>query len=101
MILYNITVSIEKAAEPEWLQWIKQVYVPSVMQSELFERHSVYRLLNETEGDDTSYALQFYAKDLSKLEEYLELHAPAILEAHNTRYKYRHVSFMTVLEEVS
>ena len=32
-ILYNVTVSIDKDVEKEWLEWMKKVHIPDVMRT--------------------------------------------------------------------
>jgi len=31
MYLYNVTVGVDKEIEEEWLRWMKQQYIPSIM----------------------------------------------------------------------
>jgi hypothetical protein len=59
------------------------------------------RLLNETENTDTTYAVQYMAKNLTILEEYLSKHAQTFVNEHMEKFKYKHVAFMSVLEEVN
>ena len=37
---------------------------------------------------------------LNEVDQYLEKHAPAIVEEHNEKYRHQHVSFMTMLESI-
>ena len=32
MIIYNVTISIDKEAETHWLDWMKNTHIPDVMQ---------------------------------------------------------------------
>jgi hypothetical protein len=100
MILYNITFNVEKSAEDEWLSWISDNYLPGALASGAFRQHHLYRLLTETENDDSTFALQFITDSLSKLNQYLENEGKLITELHNEKFRHRHVSFMTVLEKV-
>ena len=38
MLLYNVTVGIDKELEQEWIDWMKQQYIPVVMKTEMFTR---------------------------------------------------------------
>jgi hypothetical protein len=100
MILYNITFNIEQAIQKEWLSWIRENYFSYVLGTDLFFDVKLFRLLNETENPDLTYSVQFFTDSLDKAEIYLEKYAPYIVEKHNEAFKYKHVSFMTLLESV-
>ena len=100
MILYNITFNIEKEIEKEWLFWMRENYFSYVLGTDLFFDVKLFRLLNEAENDGITYSVQFFTDSLDKVELYLEKYAKKIVETHNEAYKYKHVSFMTLLESV-
>lgn len=100
MILYNITFNVEQQIEKEWLTWIREHYFEYVLGTDLFIDVKLFRLLNETENDGITYSVQFYTDTLDKAEIYLEKYANKIVERHNEAFKYKHVSFMTLLESV-
>ncbi len=100
MHLYNITFNIEPEIRNEWLRWIREKYVPFVMETGLFLDHKLFRLLNETENEGFTYSLQFFADSLDKVDEYLEQSAREITARHNDAFRHKHVSFMTLLESV-
>lgn len=99
MYLYNITYNIEQEIEDEWKQWMKQIYLPRVMSTAYFEKYKFYRLLN-VQDEGVTYSVQFFSSDLSKIEQYLENEASPLLAEQNQRFRYKHVAFMTLLQEV-
>jgi len=99
MILYNVTVNIDQAAEQDWVQWMKEKHIPDVMSTGLFTNYKIYRLLVESEGG-VNYSVQYFASSINKLEQYLEQHAGPLIKAHNERFKDKHVAFRSVLEEI-
>ncbi len=100
MHLYNITFNIEPEIRDEWLRWIREEYIPFVMETGLFSGHKLFRLLNETENEGFTYSLQFFTDSLDKADRYLEQYARKITRKHNETFRYKHVSFMTLLESV-
>ena len=36
MVLYNVTINIDYAVHDEWLDWMKNVHIPDVMNTGLF-----------------------------------------------------------------
>ena len=99
MILYSVTVSIEPEILEEWLVWMRDKHIPAVMETGLFLGHKMYRLLNE-EGGGLTFNVQYFTESLGKFEEYLNNHAPALIQEHNEKFKDKHVAFRTILEEI-
>ena len=98
MILYNITFNIEPEINQQWLDWMKRHYYTYVLGTDLFFDVKLFKLLNETENEGITYSVQFFTDTLDKAEIYLEKFAPSIVARHNEAFRYKHVSFMTLLE---
>ena len=47
MLLYNETFGIDKGIEQEWLQWMKEVGVPKTMETGMFLRWKIYKVLHD------------------------------------------------------
>ncbi len=101
MLLYNITIGIDKEVESEWLRWIKTEHIPEVMRTKLFSEFKMYKVLQDDDESNTSYSIQYLAPSLNEVNLYFERFAPLILEKLRLRFKDKHVAFMTLLEEVS
>lgn len=100
MLLYNVTIGIDRPLEEEWLSWMKSYYIPKVMQTEMFADSRIYKILHD-EGEDTvSYSVQYFATSIQHIREYLDVHAPSLIEEHRAKFKDRHVVFQTLLQEV-
>lgn len=98
MILYNVTVSIENTVADEWLKWMKEVHIPEVMATTYFVKNQIARVMEDEEHGGTTYAIQYYARNMEDLMEYQRNRAPALQAKHTERYKDRFVAFRTVLE---
>ena len=46
MILYNVTISIDTSVEEDWLQWMKEIHIPDVMNTGLFIDNKIYYYAN-------------------------------------------------------
>ena len=99
MFLYNVTVGIDKDVEQEWLQWMNE-HIPNVMDTGMFVEYRIYKVLHDQEEGSVSYSVQYFAKTINHVTLYFEKFAPALLEQHRTRFRDKHVAFMTLLEEV-
>lgn len=100
MLLYNVTVGIDKEVEGEWLHWMKMEHIPEVMNTNLFIDFKMYKVLHDQDDGNISYSVQYFAETLDHVTVYFEKFAPALLEKLRLRFKDKHVAFMTLLEEV-
>ncbi|HYV93493.1 MAG TPA: DUF4286 family protein [Chitinophagales bacterium] len=100
MLLYNVTVKIDRDAEQEWLEWMKQKHIPDVMSSGQFAGSHICKLLDQPEDDDTTYVIQYRCESRENYEFYLKNFAPALQDEYNARYKGKFVAFRTLMEIV-
>ncbi len=101
MILYNVTVNIDKDVEQDWISWMKETHIPEVMDTGFFIEYRMMKMLSQAE-DETgiTYAIQYMAETLGHLETYLDTVAPKIQKKSIIRYGTKLAAFRTVLEEV-
>jgi len=100
MLLYNITIGVDKEIELEWLAWMKQFYIPAVMQTNLFTDYKIYKILTHDDEATVSYSIQYFSETIENVLTYLEKIAPVLVEEHRAKFKDRHAVFNTLLEEV-
>jgi hypothetical protein len=100
MLLYNVTIGIDKEIEQEWIDWMKQQYIPVVMKTEMFTDWKMYRVLHDQEDGSVSYSIQYFAVDIQEVVNFVEKIEPELNIEFQKRFKDRHVAFRTLLEEV-
>lgn len=100
MLLYNVTVGIDKDSESEWLQYMREKHIKAVLDTGLFVSYKLYRVLHDQDDGTISYSVQYFAKTIEDVHQYLETFAPALIEEHRKKFHNRHVAFRTLLEEV-
>lgn len=101
MILYSVTVNIEPDIEQEWLTYMKSKHIPQVLATGMFIEHKMFKLLNaESENQGITYSVQYFLESMDHLERYLDEFAPPLIEEHFLKYRDKHLTFRTVLEQV-
>ncbi len=100
MLLYNVTIGIDKDVEEEWLLWMKSKHMPDVMRTGMFVDSKIYKILHDQEEGTTSYSIQYFAETIQHMQQYLDLYAPALIEEHRQKFANKHVAFRTLLEAV-
>ena len=100
MLLYNVTIGIDPQAEQEWLAYMKEKHIPSVMETGMFVSSKMYRVLHDSDDGTISYSIQYFAANLDNVQQYLEKFAPRLVEEHRQKFQNRHVAFRTLLQEI-
>ena len=99
MILYNVTISIDAAAEEEWLQWMKEIHIPDVMNTGFFIDNKICRIHAEEEGGK-SYSIQYLAKSWNEYNQYQDQFALKLQQEHTLKVSGKFAAFRTILEVV-
>jgi hypothetical protein len=100
MILYNVTVNIEKESEEEWVAWMKQTHIPDVLATEMFLESKFYKILHDNEDGTTNYSVQYFTDSMEKIYEYQQNFAKKLQEDVKMKFQDRFVVFRTLLETV-
>lgn len=100
MILYNITINIESEKEVEFITWMKQAYIPRVMQTGLFFEKRFFRLIQEDNGEGINFSAQFLAESMEDLQFFESKYASILRELIKDKFCNQFVSFRSVLESV-
>ena len=101
MYLYNVTIKVDWKIAEEWVEWMKQIHIPSVMDTGCFEKHVMVQLLETDETDGQTYAVQYFAESLSKYENYIEHYAPFLREQTITKWGGKFIAFRSLMKVVS
>ncbi len=100
MVLYNVTVSIEKTVEQEWLTWMINDHVPKVLATGCFLENRLLKMQNEEPGNDATYASQYLCKSQASYDEYLANFAQEMQKHHNDAYEGKFAAFRTILDVI-
>jgi hypothetical protein len=100
MILYNVTMNIEPDVHEEWLKWMKEAYIPHLLNSGLVLENRVMRLLYEVENAGITYAFQYYLNNVDDCQR-LEIEFINPMQKELTRrFPNKFVDFATLLEVI-
>ena len=101
MIIYNVTINIDEEVHLIWLEWMKNVHIPEVMATGMFESSKMLRLLS-TQEDETgvTFAVQYYCESLEKYHQYQNDFAPVLQAETQKHFGGKFAAFRTLLEEI-
>jgi Domain of unknown function (DUF4286) len=100
MIVLNSTILPDWSIAEEWLAWLRQEHIPLVMASGVFERHSLYQLLDQPDEQGPTYVLQLFAPSQENYQSYLLGYADLHHQRALARWGNRFVMYRTVMQRV-
>jgi len=99
MIIYNVTVSVEKSVKEDWLKWMQEVHIPEVMATGVFLKSQINRVMVQGDSDNT-FAIAYTCDSMKNLHQYQVNFAPELQQKHVARYGDKAVAFRTLMEVI-
>ncbi len=100
MIVYNTTFHAHNDAVEQFLQWLREEYVPKAVGDGRLTEPRLTLVLNAEESDGKNYSLQFRATDMDTLRNWYEEVGDDLVEVMTTKFGQKVAGFSTLLEEV-
>lgn len=100
MILYNITFNVTPEIEEDFLNWMKTIHIPEVLQTGIFHEHKFFRLLHDSEDGSTNYCIQYFTESIEQMMQYEKHHASLLRAKTQERYQDKAIAFRTLLETI-
>ena len=99
MIIYNVTINIDKDIHEEWLNWMKNVHVPDVMSTGLFTESIILKVLSEEDQGNT-FSFQYTFIKMEDYNKYKREFAPKLQKDVADKYAGKFAAFRTLLEVI-
>ncbi|TNE46605.1 MAG: DUF4286 family protein [Deltaproteobacteria bacterium] len=99
MVIYNVSVAIDKEVEADWKQWMEDVHIPDVLATGYFLNASIFQQLEPpAEEGRSAYQIRYTCQSLNDLESYQANSAAALQADHTQRYQGRFAASRTILQ---
>ena len=99
MIIYNVTISIDLDVHDEWVQWMKDIHIPDVLQTGMFVESRFTRVIGDEENGKT-YSIQYLCLSEDLYNKYQSEHAPRLQKEVAEKYPGKFSAFRTILNVV-
>ena len=99
-LILNVTVKVDRSIADAWLLWLKQEYIPLVMQTNCFVSVQTVRLLEVDDADGPTYAVQYGAESKADYLRYNELHAARLQKISFDKWGERFIAFRSLMEVI-
>lgn len=100
MIIQNITYSINKDLEQDFLNWMQSVHIQNVMTTGFPKSFKIMRLLTELENGGATFSVQYNFDNLNSFEAFEIGHFDDLNYEVDKRYRGKYVFFPSLLEEI-
>lgn len=100
MFIYNITSQTDWSIHEQWVEWMKEVHIPNIMQTNCFTKWQFVKVIDIDETDGVTYALQLYAESRSDYNRYLELFDAALRKHVSDKWGNKCIGFRTLMQVV-
>ena len=101
MLIYNITIKIDRSIQKDWVQWMQQIHIPEVMQTGCFAANRLLKLLESDESDGFTYTVQYTASCKADYDRYIEKYAPALRKSTISKWGNSLIAFRTLMEVIN
>lgn len=98
MIIYNVTVNVDKTINKEWLDWVKE-HIPEVLATGKFKEAKLTKVLVADDETDT-YSIQYRAHSREALDAYYAEDAERLRGDGLKRFADKSLAFRTELEVI-
>ncbi|MBC7410004.1 MAG: DUF4286 family protein [Arcicella sp.] len=100
MIIQNITYSINKDLEQDFLDWMQNTHVQNVMITGFPKSFKIMRLLTEVENGGATFSFQYNFDNLNSFEVFEREYFDDLNYEVDKRYTGKYVFFPSLLEEL-
>ena len=100
MIIYNVTIKVERTIADAWLNWLLNEHIPEVMQTNCFVDYKVVRLLEVDDSEGPTYAAQYYAQSKADYNRYIEIYSSKMRNLSFEKWGEQFIAFRSVMEVV-
>ena len=100
MLLYNVTIKVDNNIANAWLQWMKDVHIPDVINTNCFTKATLCKLLEVDDEDGPTYTVQYLAATDRDYQRYINEHAPVMRKKVTDKWGNNIAIFRSLMEIV-
>lgn len=100
MFIYNVTTKVDPSIHERWVEWMKKIHIPQIMDTGCFEQFQFVRLLETDDSDGPTYAVQYRADSKASYNLYLEKYATTLRKHALDAWGDKIISFRSFMQVV-
>jgi len=100
MFIYSVTIAINKEAEKEWLEWMKNKHIPDVLNTGCFTDYNIFQVYSAFSEDLSTYNIQYSFNTVEDFEKYQKEFAQKLQKEHKDKFEGKFVATRTILRKL-
>jgi hypothetical protein len=100
MIVYNITNKVRWNILEAWLDWQIGEQIPAVLATGFFDRHQLYKLLEQDEEEGPTFVIQYITSSVERYGHFAAEYAQVFQRAGWDKWGDGFIAFRTLMESV-
>lgn len=100
MVIYNVTIKVEKSIAEDWLEWLVNEHIPAIMETGCFVNYRILRLLEVDDTEGPTYAVQYEANSKADYNRYITIYAADMRQLSYDKWGDGFIAFRSVMEVV-
>ena len=101
MIIYNVTIKVDKTIAEAWLNWLKDEHIADVTGTGCFTKANIMRLLEVDESEGPTFAVQYFAESKALYNRYIEKYAGVMRQKSFEKWGDKFIAFRSVMQVVN
>jgi hypothetical protein len=101
MIIYNVTTKVDHSITDDWLEWMRDEYIPAVIKTGCFTKAVILRLIETDDTEGKTFAVQYHAETKTHYNLYIQEHAASLRQQALDKWNNKTIAFNSVLEVVN
>jgi predicted GNAT family N-acyltransferase len=101
MYIYNITTNVDESILDQWIEWMQNTHIPTVLKTGKFTEAKMCRVMVSEEMGGLTYSIQFTANSLEDIESFSKNEGIQIENEAFIKFGEKQLSFRTNLELIS
>lgn len=98
-IIYAVNIEVLVPYAQEWVEWMKDVHIPDVINTGLLEAiYIAKRSADENKPDYVGFEICYVAVNIENLKDYQARFAPKLQEEHTQRYAGKFIASRKIAE---
>lgn len=100
MIIFNTTFSVPEELQNEFLDFIREEYIPLAAKNQKIKEPRLARVFSRNNDSDLSFALEFKADSVEDLEAWNKTEGDKLHSLITTKFRQNIVGFATILQSI-
>jgi hypothetical protein len=100
LYIYNVTTQVKEFIHVEWLEWMRNDFIPEMIATELFSHYRIVKILDIDESDGPTYAIQYFTDSRTKYDQFVQLYSNKLSQKAIEKWKDKIFSFRSLMEVI-